>query len=127
MKRIKMVIHEPLVNKVIGSELILLLNDNANVIDAVREVDKIISSKGQFPVSDYQSLLHMIYNPIQNRFYKQAAVTAYDEAGQLLNIRDAPKVKILEKKTLIVIPSGGCISEWEETINYEEFLKAIEG
>jgi len=122
-----MVIHEPLVNKVIGSELILLLNDNANVIDAVREVDKIISSKGQFPVSDYQSLLHMIYNPIQNRFYKQAAVTAYDEAGQLLNIRDAPKVKILEKKTLIVIPSGGCISEWEETINYEEFLKAIEG
>jgi len=125
MKRIKLIIHEPLINKVIGSELNLLLNDKANLIEAINEVDTMISSKGSFPVPNYQSLLHMIYNPVQGRFYKQAAVTVYDESGQLLNVRDEPKKTLPERITVIVIPAGGCISEWEETIGYEEFLKAI--
>jgi len=125
MKRVKLIIHEPLINKAIGSELNLLLNDKANLIDAISEVDKMICNKGEFPVPHYQSLLHMIYNPVQNRFYKQAAVTAYDESGQLLNVRDDPKKTLPEGVTVIVIPAGGCISEWEEAIDYTEFLKAI--
>ena len=125
MKRIKMIIHEPLINKVIGSELTLPLNDKANLIDVISEVDRIISNKGKFPVPDYQSLLHMIYNPVQNRFYKQAAISAYDESGQLLNVRDDPKKTLPEGIIVIVIPAGGCISEWEEAIDYKEFLKAI--
>jgi hypothetical protein len=125
MKRIRLIIHEPLINKIIGSELNLLLIDKANLIDAISEVDKMISDKGKFPVPDYQSLLHMIYNPIQKRFYKQTAVTAYDKSGQLLNVRDDPKKKLPQEVTVIVIPAGGCISEWEEAINYEEFLKAL--
>jgi len=124
MKRIKIIIHEPLINKLIGSELNLHLNDKANVIDAISEVDMMICSKGRFPVPNYQSLLHMIYNPVQNRFYKQAAITAYEESGQLLDVRDDPKKKLPDDITVIVIPAGGCISEWEEAIDYKEFLKA---
>jgi len=124
MKKVKLIIHEPLINKVIGSELTLPLNDKANIIDAISEVDKIIKSSGKFPVPSYQSLLHMIYNPVQDRFYKQAAVTAYDASGQLLNVRDNPKKTLPEEVTVIVIPAGGCISEWEEAIDYKEFLKA---
>jgi hypothetical protein len=67
----------------------------------------------------------MIYNPIQNSFYKQAAVSAYDGLGQLLNVRDAPEKALPEGITVILIPTGGCISEWEEAIDYREFLKAI--
>jgi len=52
MKRIKLFIYEPTINKVIGRELNLLLNDQANLIDAINEVDKIIRSKGSFPVPD---------------------------------------------------------------------------
>ena len=124
MKRIKLVLHEPLINKVIGSELILLLNDKTNIIDVISELDRIISSKGKFPVPSYQSLLHMIYNPVLSRFYKQAAISAYDESGQLLNVRDDPKKPLPEGITVIVIPAGGCISEWENAIDYKEFLKA---
>jgi len=124
MKRIKIIIHEPLINKLIGSELNLHLNDKANVIDAISEVDMMICSKERFPVPNYQSLLHMIYNPVQNRFYKQAAITAYEESGQLLGVRDDPKKKLPDDITVIVIPAGGCISEWEEAIDYKEFLKA---
>ena len=124
MKKIKLIIHEPLINKIIGSELTLLL-DKANLINAISEADKIINDKGKFPVPNYQSLLHMVYNPVQNRFYKQVAVSAYDESGQLLTVRDAPKKALPEKAIVVLIPAGGCISEWEEAIGYEEFLKAL--
>jgi len=124
MKRIKLFIHEPLINKVVGRELSLLLNDKASLVDAISEVDKMISSKGSFPVPDYRNLLHMVYNPVENRFYKQVAVTAYKQSGQSLNVRDNPKKELPEGTTVTLIPAGGCISEWEEAIGYEEFLKA---
>ena len=123
MKRIKLFIHEPSINKVIGRVLDLLLNDEASLVDAIREVDKIINSKGGFPVPDYQSLLHMIYNPVENRFYKQVAITAYKQSCQTLNVRDDPKKEIPEGITVTLIPAGGCISEWEEAVDYKEFFE----
>jgi len=125
MKRIKLVIHEPLINKVIGSELHLSLNDKANLVNAIDEVDIMINSKGKFPVPNYQSFLHMIYNPIENRFYKQVALTAYKGSGQMLNVRENPKKELLTGVTVILIPAGGCISEWEKGLDYKEFLKMI--
>jgi len=74
----------------------LLLNDKATLIDAIIEVDKMISNKVSFPVPNYQSLLHMVYNLFQNRFYKQVSITAYDESGQMLNVRDGPKKALSE-------------------------------
>jgi hypothetical protein len=119
MKRTKLFIHEPSINKVIGRELNLYLEDKASPVDAIIEVDKIIKTKGSFPIPDYRSLLHMIYNPVENRFYKQVAITAYEQAGKMLNVRDNPKKPLPEETTLTLIPAGGCISEWEEAIDYE--------
>ena len=34
MKQVRLVIHEPAINKIIGSELNLLLDDKANLVDA---------------------------------------------------------------------------------------------
>ena len=124
MKRVKLFIHEPSINKVIGSELNLLLDDTANLIDAIGEVDKMINRKGSFLVPHYGSLLHMIYNPFENRFYKQVAITAYKQPGQMLNVRYNPKKRLPEGMTVILIPAGGCASEWEEAIDYEEFLRS---
>lgn len=98
MKRIKLVISQPLINRVVGSELNLLLNDKASLVNAINEVDKMINSQGKFPMPNYQSLLHMIYNPIENRFYKQVAATAYKESGQMLNVRDDPKKRNFQKE-----------------------------
>ena len=125
MKKIKLFIHEPTINKVIGRELNLLLDERANLIDAISEMDKMISSKGSFPVPDYQSLLHMIYNPVRNRFYNQVAITAYEKSGESLKVREDPKKELLEGTTVTLIPAGGCISEWEEAMKYEEFVKAM--
>lgn len=124
MKRVKLFIHEPSINKVIGRELNLLLNDKASLVDVISEVDKIINSKGRFPVPNYGSLLHMIYNPVKNRFYKQVAITTYNQSGQMLNVRDDPKKELPKGVTITLIPAGGCITDWEEAIGYEEFLKS---
>ncbi len=125
MKRIKLFIHEPSINKLIGRELDLLLDNKANLIDAIKETDKMIRSKGSFPVPTYRSLLHMIYNPVENRFYNQVAITAHKKAGQRLNVRDDPKKELVEGIIVTLIPAGGCISAWEEAIDCENFLKAL--
>jgi len=124
MTRIKLVIHEPLINKVIGNELSLMLHNRANLVDAINDADKLIKTRGDFPLPDYQSLLHMVYNPVENRFYKQVAVTAHNKSGEMLNVREDPKKELPEGTTIILIPTGGCISEWEPALNYREFLKA---
>ncbi len=125
MKRVKLFIHEPSINKLIGRELDLLLENKANLVDAIKETDKMIRSKGSFPVPDYRSLLHMIYNPVENKFYNQVAITGYKESGQRLNVRDNPKKELVEGITVTLIPAGGCITAWEEAIDYEKFLKAL--
>jgi hypothetical protein len=48
-----------------------------------------------------------------------------DTEGQLINARDTPKKKLQEKATIIMIMARGCISEWEEVIDHEEFLKVL--
>ncbi|MCW3976682.1 MAG: hypothetical protein NWE77_01985 [Candidatus Bathyarchaeota archaeon] len=123
MKRIKLFIHEPSINEVIGRQLDLTLNEKTNLIDVITEVDKMIRKKGNFPISDYRSLLHMIYNPVENRFYKQVAISAYKQSGQMVNVRDDPKKELPKGTTVTLIPAGGCISEWEAAIDHEEFLK----
>jgi hypothetical protein len=125
MKTAKIIIHQPFINKLIGRELNLTLHENANLIDALMQVDETIKSKGNFPVPDYKSLVHMVYNPIENRFYKQVAITAYKQSGEMLNVRENPEKEILDGITIILMPAGGCISEWEEAINHEEFLEAL--
>ncbi|NIV43939.1 hypothetical protein GWN49_03500 [Candidatus Bathyarchaeota archaeon] len=125
MNRIKLFIHEPSINEVIGRELDLMLNEKLNLVDVVAEIDKMIRSKGTFPIPDYHSLLHMIYNPVTNRFYNQVAISAYKHSGQLLNVRDDPKRELPNGTTVTLIPAGGCISEWEEAIDLEAFFEAI--
>ena len=123
MKRAILIVHEPRINKVVGRELDLSLESEASLVDAINEVDALICSKGSFPVPDYQSLLHMVYNPCENRFYSQVAVSACSASGQSLNVRADPTKVLPAGTTVTLIPAGGCISEWEEVLDYSEFLK----
>ena len=124
MKTVRIIIQQYSINKMAGKEFNLLLDKKANVIDTINEVDKIIASEGKFPLGRYCSLLHMIYNPIENRFYKQTAITTYTNPQQTFNVRDNPKKKLPERVTVVLIPEGGCISEWEEVLKVEKFLEA---
>jgi len=124
MKRVKIFVHQPSINKIIGLELNLLLDEDANIIDAINEIDRVIKGKGNFPVLHYGSLLHMVYNPVEKRFYEQVAITAHIQSGQMLNLRANPTKELPDGITIILIPAGGCIGAWEEAIDYEKFLSA---
>jgi hypothetical protein len=103
-----------------------MLQDEADVIDVITKADALIGRGENFPVEGYESLLHMVYNPIENRFYKQVAITAYTKNGRMLNIRENLESRLPEDAIIILIPTEGCISDWEEPINYKEFLNVIQ-
>ena len=125
MKKVKLVIRQYSINKIAGGTFELRLHEKANVIDAINEVDKMIGDKGRFLVKEYHSLLHMVYNPVKNRFYKQTAITAYTGPRKFLNVNENPERVLPDETVIILIPEGGCITATEDVLDYERFHKAI--
>jgi len=125
MKKITLKIQDYSINKIVGSELELLLHERANVIDAINEADKTIRRKRKFPSKHYESLLHCVYNPIKERFYEQTGINAYTPSQKFLDVRNNPKMKLPDGATVILLPEGGCITAREEVLDYETFRKAI--
>ncbi|UCH37689.1 MAG: hypothetical protein JSV76_00465 [Candidatus Bathyarchaeota archaeon] len=123
MKKITIYIGQHSINKIIGSNLELLLPDEANIIDVIDEVDKTISSKAQFPSEHYHSLLHWVYNPIEERFYKQAAITAYAIPRQFLKVKNNPKMNLPDGAIVYLLPDGPCITKGEEVLDYDTFIQ----
>lgn len=125
MKKVKLVIRQYSINKIVGGTFELVLNEKANVIDVINEVDKMIGDPGRFPLEEYHSLLHMIYNPVKNRFYKQTAITAYTGPCKFLNVNENPEKELPDETVIILIPEGGCITATEDVLDYERFCKAM--
>ena len=117
MKRVTLIVRQTEISRVFPSGFQLLLEDNASTIDAIRVADEEIKRKcGQFPVKKYRTLLHMVYHPHENRFYKQVAIQAHADSKQFLNIRENPKMPLPNETIIILIPQGGCQTDWEEPI-----------
>ena len=112
-----MIVRQTEISRVFPSGFQLLLEDNASIIDAIRAGDEEIKKKcGNFPVKGFKSLLQMVYHPYENRFYKQVAIQASIKSKPFLNIRENPKMPLPNETTIIVIPQGGCQTDWEEPI-----------
>ncbi len=118
MKRVTLILRDPDINRIVGNEIKLLLDEQANIIDVIKKVDEIISGKGEFPIKGCKSLLHLIFHPIERRFYKHVALTAYSESERFLDVRSNSSVK-LPNNTVIVLALTICQSEWEQIVNHE--------
>jgi len=117
MKRVTLIVWQPDINKVFPNGFQLSLEDNASVVDVLKVADEEIRKTCEtFPAKKYRSLLHMVYHPHENRFYKQVAIQANTSSQQFLNIRDNPRMPLPDKTTIILIPHGGCITDWEEPV-----------
>ena len=128
MIRVQLTIGQlPILTEILGDEVDLTLDDGVTILDVIDIVDKIFAEKGGFPITDYGSLLHMVYNPIEKRFYNQVAVTAYAIDGderKLLDVRKNPEQALANFTTIILVPEGVCITDFEEPITHMEFLNA---
>lgn len=105
--KITFVIQQTDIRRIIREPLELRLDEDKSIIDAIRLVDEeILKRAGKFPIKGYKSLLHMVYHPFENRFYKQVAIQGYLGPGSFLNIREKPKAPLLDDLTVILAPEG---------------------
>ncbi len=115
---VTLVVQQPQISRVIKNPLEFQLEEGATIVDVIKLADEAILRRiGEFPVKDYRSLLHMVYHPIENRFYKQVAIQGYTEPGSFLNVREDPKKPLPKSVTIVLVPEGPCISEWEDPID----------
>jgi len=95
MKRITLIVRQTEISRVFPNGFQLLLEDEASTLDAIRAADEEIKRKcGIFPVKKCKSLLHMVYYPYEDRFYKQVAIQASIKLKPFLNVRENPKMPL---------------------------------
>ena len=117
MKKVTLIVRQTEINKLFPNGLQLLLEDNSSILDAIKAANEAIKKKcGNFPVKEFKSLLQMVYHPYEDRFYKQVAIQASIKSKPFLNIRENPKMPLPNETTIILIPQGGCQTDWEEPV-----------
>ncbi len=125
MKHVKLKILDSSLKEVLEGEFTVRLQERANILDLINEIDD--SRKGRFFIKnypEYQSLLHMMWNPIENRFYKQIAISAYTENQKFFEVRKDPWL-VLPDGLTVFLGLGLCKSESEEVVDYETFQKMM--
>ena len=126
MKQIKLIVIDSDLKAVLGGEFSILLQDDANVLDLINKIDT--SRKGQFFIKnypEYHSLLHLMWNPIEKRFYRQIALSAYAKDNKFFEVRKNPHLKLPDGLT-IYLGLGLCKSESEEVVDFETFKKLVD-
>jgi len=118
MKKVTLILRDPDINKMLGDTFELLLDEKADILDVIRQVDEIILSKGEFPVKGCKSLLHLTFHPSEKRFYRHVALTAYSQSERFLDVRGNPAL-VLPDGTVVVLALTICSSPWEEIVNPE--------
>ena len=125
MKLVKLKILDSFLKEAIGGEFTLCLNDEANILHLINKIDA--CRKGRFFIKsypEYRGLLHMTWNPLQKRFYKQIALSAYTKNNEFFEARKNPEL-VLPDGLTIYLGLGLCKSEWEEIVDFGIFQKEI--
>jgi len=117
MKKVTFVIRDPDINKVLGNEVELLIDEKANIIDVIKKVDELILQKtSNFPVKGCKSLLHLTFHPTEHRFYTHAALTAYTQTERFLDLR-TNLYSPLPDGAVVVLALTICSGEWEQIVD----------
>jgi hypothetical protein len=120
MKQITLIVRQFGIGRRFANRLRILLQDEASVLDAIKAFDEELEKRdGQFPIKGFDSLLQIVYHLYAHRFYKQVAIQVHATSNQFLNIRENPEMPLPNEATVILIPEGGCSTDWEEPIKLE--------
>ena len=126
IKHVKLKVLDPSLKEVLGGEFNIELDDEANILDLIIKIDS--TRKGRFFIKnypEYRSLLHLMWNPFEKRFYKQIALSAYTKDNRFFEIRKNPQLK-LPDGLAIFLGLGLCKSESEEIVNFETLQKIMQ-
>jgi len=119
-KRVTFVIRDPDINRVLGNQLDLLMDEKANMIDVIKKVDELILQRtSSFPVKGCRSLLHLTFHPVERRFYTHAALTAYSETERFLDVKTDP-FSPLPDGAVVILALTICGGEWEQIVDVND-------
>ena len=125
MKQVKLKIVDSFLKEVLGGDFTVHLHKEDNILDLVNKID--YSRKGHFFIKnypEYQSLLHMMWNPVEKRFYKQIALSAYTLDKKFFEVRKNPYL-VLPDGLTIFLGLGLCKSEHEAVVDFKTFQKIL--
>jgi hypothetical protein len=125
MKKVKLKILDSSLKEVLGGEFNINLDEEADILDLIIRIDS--SKKGQFFIKgypEYRSLLHLMWNPIEKRFYRQIALSAYTKDNKFFEVRKNPQL-VLPDGLTIFLGLGLCKSEYEEIVDFETLQKLM--
>jgi hypothetical protein len=126
MKKIKVEIKESTLNKKLGSEFNLFVHDKANVLYVLDKIDWLLIRKlGKFPLSEFKSLLHMIYDPTRKRFYEQVILHASSPKSLFIPVRNNPELELEDGTSIRLILLSVCADAPEPVLKYEEFYQVL--
>lgn len=115
LKKVTLLVRQTHIGMMFPEGMQLLLEDEGSILDAIRMGEEKIKRKaGRFPVDKCKSLLHMVYHPEDDRFYKQVAIQAYAPSQPFLNVRDDLRMPLPDQTTIILVSEGGCTTDCEE-------------
>ena len=126
MKQVKLKVLDSSLKEVLGGEFNIESDDDADILDLIIKIDA--SRKGQFFMKsypEYRSLLHLMWNPIEKRFYRQIALSAYTKDNKFFEARKNPKLPLPNGLT-IFLGLGLCKSESEEIVDFETLKKIMQ-
>jgi hypothetical protein len=126
MKKITIVFTDSRLIETVGEKVDLNLPDDVNFIQVLKKISDVTEDK--FPIKDYpeyHSLLHMVWNPIEKRIYKQIGTSAYYGNRKFFDVRKNP-YGVLPDGLIIYLGTGLCKTEAEEVIDYQKFKKVIQ-
>jgi hypothetical protein len=117
LKIVLLIVREAEIVRECPKGFLLWVEDDASVIDVIEAVDREVREKcGTFPVRRYQRLLSMVCRPNEKRFDSQVAIQAYEKSNMFLNARENPETPIPNETTIVLVPEGGCATDWEEPV-----------
>jgi hypothetical protein len=125
MKQVKLKILDSSLKEVLGGEFNINLDDEADILDLITKIDA--TKKGEFFIKnypEYRSLLHLMWNPIEKRFYRQIALSAYTKDNEFFEVRKNPQL-VLPDGLTIFLGLGLCKSESEEIVDFETLQKLM--
>jgi len=125
MKKVRLLIKEKDINRKVRNEFLLFLYDNATILYAIDKIDWVIRRKvDKFPVKEFESLLHMTYNPKERRFYEQVIMHASTPTSKFVNIRQNVGMKLPDEVNILMILYPMC-GHPEVVLNYDEFIEKV--
>jgi hypothetical protein len=117
LKRVTLIVRQAEIGRIFSEGLQLLVEDKACVLDVMRKADDEMREKGEiFPLGKCKDLLYMVYHSTEDRLYKQVAIQAFAPGQPFLNVRENLRRPLPDQTTIILIPEGGCASDWEQPV-----------